>query len=437
MYLLDYKIPKRLEEPRDKIYKHYIQTTEEGREYKKNQRKLMTEAVGCFVYNASYALSGGCSEFDITLRPSSFSQPLLYNCNRVKRKVSYRYTKTLIEWMGEHNLIELSVGSVTGWEHRPSGLIPSTYQSSVVQLSEELIELLQPVSSKYQQEVLNVLEFRGVDGKPLAKRLREPQKRLITLLDTYNQYMKECEITLDGESYMIAGKKVFNEGWDLGGRTYLSGPKIMQGLLRRETRGSILINGNKTVEIDYSALHPRMIAEMEGAELGDDFDPYQIVLDGYDPECIRKIAKLGMLILINCGSLRSGCMALSAECNANLPLNDWKASGLIPDPLGVKEVMKALMERNQYARGWFLEKKGLTLQNLDSRILDIVIEYWLERGVITIPIHDSVIIEEKYLAECVDIMYDAYSRVLGSKHNCKLKVEEYGERANSNGENNG
>lgn len=422
MYLLDWKVPKRLERPRDLLYEHYIQTTQE--QHTTTKRTTYTRAIGCFVYNAAYHVSGGVTDIEVTLRKESFSQPLIYNCNRVNRKVSYRATKAVFDWMVSEGLVELSVGSVDTWKVVSGRVAPSTCKSSVISISQELVELIEPVSSKGQFKELNVLEYRDNDGVPQTKRLKEPQKKLIALLNTYNQYMKRCDISLNGKTYNIAGKKVFNNGWDLGGRTYLCGTGIMSELMKKNARGGILINGEKTIAWDYSALHPRMIAEMEGVTLPEDFDPYGIQLEGYDKDCLRSIAKLGMLITINSDSLRTAIYALSAECYANLPLNDWKANNMIPDPLGAKLVIDAIIEHNGYAKDWFLEKKGLLLQGLDSKMIDIVIQHFLERGVITIPLHDSVIIDNKYIDELKDVMYNAYETVLGSKNNCKLKLED-------------
>ena len=424
LYLLDWKIPKRLEYPRDQLYDHYLETTNNN--LKPNQQQLLKRSIGCFVYNASYSLAGGSHIFDITLKAQHYSLPLYYNCNKVNRKVSYRWTRKFIDWLQEQDLITLSLGSVEEFSYDGGRLIPSACQKSLVELSEGLVVLLNPVSSKQEQEILrSVIELKDEEGNRISKRLGEDQKRLISLLNMYNQHVKDCSISLDGKEYFLQCKKVFNDNsFQKGGRVYMVGSMVTQELLKRDLRGNIKIDGQATASLDFCHLHPSIIAVKEGIVFPDNFDPYQIELEGYDPECLRKVAKLALLIMINSSSPRSCFQALSWECGGKLPLGEWQEGGLVPQPMDYKLIVNSLRDHNSYASNWFFEAKGKDLQYLDSLIIDNIIAYWNEKQVVVLTLHDSVRIDEKYLEELEEVMYSAYESVLGTKDNCRLKRED-------------
>lgn len=420
MYLLDWKIPKRLYGVRDDVVRMYL--GQEGLEVSGKHMPLLTRAISCFIYNASYHVARGFTEFEITLNEVSYSQPLVYNGNKVRRRVSYTWTRRMLDWMVVNNIIELDIGSVETFKVVGGRVAPDKVRKSLVRLSEGFVEHLMPVSSVEQQEILkSVLELRGEEGEAMTFRKYLQQEKLISLLNTYNMIANDSDITVDSKEFYVQLKKVFNKDFDHGGRSYLVGAAITTELLKKTNRGKILIGGEKTVEVDYSYLHAAMIAELEGYTFEEGFDPYAIQMEGYDNDCLRKIGKLAMLILINSSSNRQAAQALSFEMFNKLPLQEWKDKGLVPNPVESKRVIDCIYEHNQYAKHWFGCQRGLELQNLDSKVMDVILDYWNQKGVIVLPIHDSVIIQEKYLEEAKEVMYNAYEAVLKSKINCKVE----------------
>ena len=57
-------------------------------------------------------------------------------------------------------------------------------------------------------------------------------------------------------------------------------------LMKKVARQELTIDGESVVEIDFKSLHPRLVAEIVGVQLPDDFDPYNIELKGYDQDCL-------------------------------------------------------------------------------------------------------------------------------------------------------
>lgn len=423
MYLLDWKIPKRLEKVRDEMFLTFTSSYQDIISSK--QKDLANKALSCFVYNASYHVARGSTEFDITLHKNHYSRPLIYNGNVVSRQVSYTWTKKILEWMVKYNMIELDKGAVEVFKIVDGRCVPDKLRNSLVRLSEGLIDHIKPVSSIEQEEILrSVLELRGESGDVLPFTRYQQQEKLISLLNTYNLLANVSEVSVDSKEFHVQLKKVFNVDFSQGGRSYLVGAAITTELLKKENRGKILIGGDRTLEIDYKHHHCSIIAEMEGYVFPEGFDPYGIELCGYDSKCLRSIAKLAMLILINSDSNRQAAQALSFEMFNKLPLQDWKGSGLVPDPVETKRVIDCIYEHNQYAKDWFCSRKGLHLQQIDSLMMDVVLGYWNQRGVVVLPIHDSIVIQEKYLDEALHVMRGAYCKILNTDFNCKLEVKK-------------
>ena len=85
--------------------------------------------------------------------------------------------------------------------------------------------------------------------------------------------------------------RVFNRGdFRYGGRFF--GGEYQQ--MNKQERNEILLNGNKTVEADYSGLHLNMLYHLSGLEFLT--DPYLAVSDDIE---LRKVLKLVALIAIN------------------------------------------------------------------------------------------------------------------------------------------
>ena len=101
--------------------------------------------------------------------------------------------------------------------------------------------------------------------------------------------------------------------------------------MRKTFRKDIRIDGNPTVEIDFKALHPSIIAELQGYKLPEFFDPYGLHLEGYDRKTLRSIAKIAFMCIFNSKNLNQATAAVSNELRT---LNDeddvhlptlWKA----------------------------------------------------------------------------------------------------------------
>lgn len=415
MYLLDWKVPKRLEEPIDKIFSMWEEVTT----LRPSSQTKAKQALSCFVYNAEYNISRGKRVMDVVLKKEAYVKPLIYNCNKVKRSVSYTHTRKLLDWLVSEGFITLNLGSVEEWKSIGGVITPENLSKSYVELSSELVGLIVPDNTKTSLEkITDVIEVRDDKGNKVSKRLGEKERGLILLLNKYNNLILETKVESQGERYWVQAKKVYNNNsFECGGRTYMTGDTEV---MRNSIRSDLLINDDITVELDYASLHPRLIAELEGVAITGDFDPYGIVMEGYDKKCLRSIVKVATLCSINAKSFNVARKALNYHLMKCKELVTWKKDRLVPSVIASGAILDTIRIHNPYLSNWLYQGKGGMLQNIDSKIMDYIIDAFQQEGRILIPIHDGLICQKRFTRWATGIMIDAYEDVLGSKYNVKI-----------------
>lgn len=209
-------------------------------------------------------------------------------------------------------------------------------------------------------------------------------------------------------------------------------------------RSSIVIEGEKTVSLDFKSLHPRCAYLKEGIKLADDFDPYPSIdfiklnhklinkfkkfydIDKYDP--VRNLTKIALLCLINAKDFNAAVGAVSRKLQKDKAKggtifeDSMKFVGFV-DKIPVKEVLLAVIEHNKPISNWLGNDKGKYLQNIDSSIIIDCIDNLNKLDIAVLPVHDSLTckVSEK------DIVYKqmqaSYEAVLLSKDNCVIEEE--------------
>jgi hypothetical protein len=154
---------------------------------------------------------------------------------------------------------------------------------------------------------------------------------------------------------------------------------------------------------------------------------------GYDTKALRTICKLIVLCIFNAKDLYSAMRAVNNELMTTLEVDEngndiplatyWKERGMVPEFLELKYLCGKLLEHNPYMREYAFTGCGLDLQNLDSRIMDIVIEHFTFKGEFILPVHDSIVVRESLKDEAVDVMTKAFAQVMGSADNCIVEVK--------------
>jgi hypothetical protein len=212
--------------------------------------------------------------------------------------------------------------------------------------------------------------------------------------------LKEMAGTRDDEaaqSFDFAARTVHrvfnNEDWEQGGRFYgawwISCPSRL--------RPYILINGKRTVEVDYSGLHAAMLYAQDGQPIPD--DPYERCLTKKDNKAERKLVKLTFNALLNADSV-----------NRIGEIEDYS-----PEITG----------RSWYDFKWYIVSKypefrqhfgsgvGLHLQRKDSDLAEKVMLRFAAMGYACLPVHDSFIVHHDLQHELDQIMREAFEAEFG------------------------
>jgi len=186
--------------------------------------------------------------------------------------------------------------------------------------------------------------------------------------------------------------RIFNNSDIDGGRYYrafwLEVPKVL--------RQSILIDGVPVEEYDYSACHLRLAYHAVGAPdalaafgAGDLY-----ALPDYS-SASRRAIKLAVQILFNAKSLTSAQRAIAGELNGD----DWDAKLAEADHL-----IDAIKATHPTLDSLWHRQSGLGLQFVDSEILRLVLTELMDRDILGLPVHDSILVPAPHLATLREIM---------------------------------
>lgn len=444
MYLLDYKVNKQLSKIRDKLSEQFIdwletkeKVKEDGVSYfiskervslTKHKRDLATNAVGCFVSNVAFRLKFKKTTVSIPRHKNLYSQPLIYNGQKVPRLVSYTYTMLLCDFIKHRFWCYESKGCVS-WEldkdhfAKTHEVIMRKGECHTTQykLSDEIVNMFD-MNSLVIERPMSVVEIRDKDGKVISKKLTNKQRHMVDVLTKINNKYQTSSICLEDDFLDFQLKKIYNQGsFELGGRNYMVGSDANKAM-KRANRLRITINSEACVELDYKSMFPSMIADMNGITFPENFDPYAIEMEGFDKELLRDLAKLACLMLLNTDNMQSAQYALAstlAEDEWKERVADARKNGLWPEGRVVHTIVEKLIERNGYLMHECDSSNALKYMNYESEINDIILESLLMEDIIVIPLHDSFIVPVSAESRTRYHMERAYKLVIGG-NNCRI-----------------
>ena len=195
-------------------------------------------------------------------------------------------------------------------------------------------------------------------------------------------------------------KRVFNNGkFNKGGRFYGG---FWQQIPSRD-REHVRINGQRTVEIDYNALHVVLLYARRGLDYWDcsgGTDPYAVQVDGLTTDAARQLGKLLFLIAINANNEESAYKALRKTVQDNHSLEFPLA---LTDSV-LSNVLVQLRQRHTLIADSLCSGVGIDLQFLDSQITEALIEYFTDSNIPILTIHDSYIVPHDYAIDLRDAM---------------------------------
>lgn len=188
--------------------------------------------------------------------------------------------------------------------------------------------------------------------------------------------------------------RIFSEGsFERGGRFYRGWWQNVPEVYRR----FITIDGQPTIEVDYTAFHPTILYAEQGLPLTQ--DPYKV-----HPNVHRDAGKV----------------AFNALLNANtLPLGSAPSGYFHTDGITWPEYLEVMSIHHEPVAHLFTEGYGLTLQYRDSKLAESILLHFTGKGIPCLPIHDSFIVAEQHKTELESVMLNHFKRHFGTAINIK------------------
>jgi len=237
----------------------------------------------------------------------------------------------------------------------------------------------------------NMLRQTHIDCSHLDQRYVSSSDRKINLVSQQNKFIK----------------RIFSRrSWTQGGRFYGG---FWQNI-PKEHRKYIRINGERTVEIDYSAIHITLLYSMKGIHYFNEYglrnDPYDIpVPEVKSDKDKRWLLKNLLLTAVNAVNDVQTFRAFQNEATKT----KFKIDGVSFTFDFLRGILKKLQDKHQPIANMLCSDSGINLQYQDSRITDRILKCFARDNVIVLPIHDSYIVAERYSEELREIMYDAWA----------------------------
>jgi len=211
-------------------------------------------------------------------------------------------------------------------------------------------------------------------------------------LAAYDDFMTTIATTIGSNPVhpaQLSLTRVFSKGaFELGGRLYAP----IQNYTK-DNRKYYHFDGDPTIEIDYSSIHPHMLYHKEVLEFDGD-DPYTI--EGFD----RDAVKLAFNIMLNrkaVGANKSAAKTISKEVGC--------------DGDAAEALEAAIQALHSPIAHHFNTGVGLTLQRLDSDIALLVIDQFvitMKRPILCV--HDSFIVSVRDTESLILTMEGCYKR---------------------------
>jgi len=212
-------------------------------------------------------------------------------------------------------------------------------------------------------------------------------------LSAYDDFMASAATTIGSSPVhpsQLSLTRIFSKAsFELGGRLYAP----IQNYTK-QTRKYFYFNGEPTIEIDYSSIHPHMLYHRKGLEFDGD-DPYAI--EGFDRDDV-KVAFNVMLNKEAVGANKSVAKTISKNLDCDIDT--------------AEALETAIQTLHSPIAHHFNTGVGLTLQRRDSDIALLVINTFvneLNRPIICV--HDSFIVSVRDTESLILAMNDSYKTV--------------------------
>jgi hypothetical protein len=237
------------------------------------------------------------------------------------------------------------------------------------------------------------LEITDEQLETLSKVMRNAKKNLIKWTEVNATTLDFSRIQL----YRVFSRGSLYKGGRFYGGWWQSVPSSY--------RGHILIDGNKTIELDYSSMALSCLYGISGADFDQSNDLYDLGLDEWQSasDCRRPIIKEFINSLLNDDTKRYRLK------DADLKL------------IGIKhqDLLALVIKKHPILEPYLYSGYGLDLQFLDSQIAERIMLKLIQNNIAVLPIHDSFIIRLGYEDKLREAMHESFSDLVANKAKVK------------------
>ncbi len=189
-------------------------------------------------------------------------------------------------------------------------------------------------------------------------------------------------------------------------------------------RHFLLINGKRTVEIDYSSMHPTILYAWAGKEkpsgaYSNILNPKKFPKDSYSSE---ENSMKGFRQMIE----RCLNAMLNSPKPTTRPPRKKKEKDSNPSDFGLtwKEVSGAILEFHEPIKDHFFSGLGGKLQRIDSNIAERTMLHFARMGIPVLPMHDSFIMHHGYEGYLREVMAQSFYEVVGVRAKIDIKTPD-------------
>lgn len=210
---------------------------------------------------------------------------------------------------------------------------------------------------------------------------------------------------------MECAESGYRGDWNLGGRFHGGWWQS----IKEDWRKQIYLNDEATIEQDYSGLHINLLYGLQGLQPQE--DPYTIdALLGFKEAEQRKIVKGIALMGINAKNPKKAFAAFRQD----------QQTGSVERSLEDKQLQLLLdgfKEKHPAIADSICTDKGVELMAVDGRITSKVINYFTQKNIPVLTVHDSYITPHTHTGELRRVMNEAVTEELKG---FKINIEQQG-----------
>jgi len=309
-------------------------------------------------------------------------------------------------------------------EHKKSRSGQRGWQSRM-RLSDIGFAALSNCATKLIYDPSEIIVLRDADGNLAEYPDTDDIRRMRANLHTINEaltgtdlmydgrVLSPGDVVADGDSRFPVRKALYRvhnrSSFNCNGRFF---GDFWQNI-QKEKRREIIINGRRCVECDFSQLHPRLLYALVGQKLQG--DAYEI--DGWE----RGLVKRATNTLINAETELAAKRSIAGELSRR-KRRKRRTKTLIsarPSMLGgpgiyarIQALIEAIKAKHAVIADGFGSDAGIYLMIIDSAMAEAVMLKLIARGICSLPVHDSFLVEQQHAGVLEEVMDEVLNLTL-------------------------